>query len=91
MNSPEALQRIFDLEIARLLSEAESNGLDMSGIKKLESLVGAYSKYKDQRLGTQDELAEESTENLLEYLKVGQNPKGKDSRTKDKGSPLEKG
>jgi hypothetical protein len=66
--SAERLQKIFDREIARLEQTSATGGLDIAGLKQLETLVNAYSKYKDQRLAQTEELDEVPTEDLLKEL-----------------------
>lgn len=69
MSSPAKLQDIFDLEIARLHAMAQSAALDIADLKRLETLVSSYSKFKKQDL-KEDDLEEQlPTQALLDLLK----------------------
>lgn len=70
MSSSQKLQAIFDIEIARLHRLAERAALDAADVKRLESLVAAYSKYKAHDFKEHDDLDSLPTDDLLEYAKT---------------------
>lgn len=70
MKPEQYLQEIFAREIARLHALSQQGKLDMADIKKLESLVTAYSKFKPHDFGDEGgDLPDISTEDLLKAAK----------------------